>query len=549
MTQDKDNKKKKTSKKIEESPMNDMNGDGISSSDLDNNLDEIKKLADDFSMSEEPIENVDQLGSHSQSGVFNGSEDFLDRLNDLGSKQSNENVIESEDLGNFSEPDPTLQSPPFESEDQISFDSDLDNLRTEIINEIEEKIQEEQPEDLSSEDFLDRITSSLEDDPDFKKIGSKPTEASDVFKSFDQDFDESALMEELEQEIINADKAINPFLTEDEASVNDDFIANLDKLTIENYGVDETKNKKLSETELDRDNVNLSSDSWEDLIDSTDEKNKEAVFDFQNEDSFDDFLQKIDGSELEVEFLSLPERITETSAELDDQMMDVEEGHELAEDSEKSVDSLRRSFIDEFDQSAWEEELAKKETKKWLPRTIDSFTNWFRSLNLAEKILILLSFLISVAVIISIFLVVTQWSMNNRKVASPPPAIESTDVDLIYPTGLQLPGGWFFFLQRGEIKNNRWEPINAEWLSNTKLRRVVAIPWSNQSEAVIQSLTDTDEISIYMNNNDIIVYQVEEVMQISRDNVRILSDTEPSLVVILFREDNEDRWAVIAKPK
>ena len=51
-----------------------------------------------------------------------------------------------------------------------------------------------------------------------------------------------------------------------------------------------------------------------------------------------------------------------------------------------------------------------------------------------------------------------------------------------------------------------------------------------------------------MNNNDVITYQVEEVMQISRDNVRILSDTEPSLVVILFREDDQERWAVIAKP-
>jgi hypothetical protein len=77
----------------------------------------------------------------------------------------------------------------------------------------------------------------------------------------------------------------------------------------------------------------------------------------------------------------------------------------------------------------------------------------------------------------------------------------------------------------------------------------VAIPWSNQSEEVIQSLTTEDKISLFMNNNDTVIYQVEEVLQISRENVRILSDTEPSLVVILFREDDADRWAVIAKPK
>src|SRR5690606_14009241 len=185
------------------------------------------------------------------------------------------------------------------------------------------------------------------------------------------------------------------------------------------------------------------------------------------------------------------------------------------------------SFNEEFDQSAFDEEIEKKSKKKWLPTKLDTFSNWIKSLSLAEKILIILSFLVSLAVIISIFLVITQWSMNSRQIASPPPAIQATDQDIIYPTGLQLPGDWFFFLQRGEIQDNKWEPQNAEWLANTKLRRVVAIPWSNQSEEVVKSLTFEDEISIYMNNNDIIVYQVEDVVQISRDNVRILSDTEP----------------------
>lgn len=561
------NNKKEDIKKDESNKEISSHSENLSG-EIDNSFDEIKKLADDFSMSDEPIDNEEIISSSEETHKFDNSEDFLDRLGDIAGDQSAAKGLEKEDQNidrrldeisnkesDISDLEESEMSSPFtDTQDELD-DSDKPLDQT-VVFESSDEIESENifSEDKSNEEFLEKLNSSLENDPDYKKFVKKSGNLDD-FKSFEQDVDDSALIEELEQEIDNADQAINPFLSNEDKMEDNEFISNLDNIKRDEYESDqEEPSRQFPDAEED---ANLPTESWEDLIESTENKSAgEEVFDFDNEDSFEDFLQKIEDIDIEedIQPFSLPEHVNpddsfENEVQPEDNLR-VDEMKLLDEnqESKESVDSLRKSFIDEFDQTAWESELAKQNEKKWFPRTVETITNWFRSLNLGEKILIILSFLISLAVLVSIILVVTQWNANNKKIASPPPGIEATDADLIYPTGLELPGGWFFFLEKGEIEDNRWEPVNAEWLANTKLRRVVAIPWSNQSEAVIESLTNQHEINLFMNNNDVITYQVEEVMQISRDNVRILSDTEPSLVVILFREDDQERWAVIAKP-
>jgi hypothetical protein len=211
---------------------------------------------------------------------------------------------------------------------------------------------------------------------------------------------------------------------------------------------------------------------------------------------------------------------------------------------------LRQSFIEDFEQTPWldEEEHPEELNVGRLKRYWLSYKNWVKSLNTAERILIIISSIISIAVIVAIVLVSVEWRSIIQKESPPPQAIEMSDPNLVYPTGIQLPGGWFFYLQPGQIKNNQWNPQTAEWLQNTTVRRVTAVPWSRQAEAVVQSLSVGDEINLYMNNNDINTYYVEETKQVERDNVKILTDTEPSLAVILFKSDNSDRWVVIARP-
>lgn len=571
MKKNKNNKKDEIQKKVSESKKETNSQSENLSGEMDNSFDEIKKLADDFSMSDEPFDSEKQTNEKEEAEEVDNSEDFLDRLGDLSGEttSSEETEEKSKDIDQRldeislseslrSEFDETEKTTPFTTSPQTIDNLDKSLERLDISEEVEGSNSEDIfSEEKSNEEFLDRLSSSLENDPDYKNSINKKSGSSDDFKTFEQDVDASELIEELEQEIVNADQAVNPFLSNEEEIEGDEFISNLDNIPLDEYDSDQRKSSP--NIPISEEDTNLPSESWEDLIESTENKSlDEEVIDYEDEDSFEDFLQKMDEfdtDEEEIVPFSLPEQVKsdqssdESYQEEDDlreeDILVVGEGQE----DEESVDSLRKSFIDEFDQSAWEAELAKQNEKKWLPRTIESITNWFRSLNAGEKILIILSFLISLAVLVSIILVVTQWNVNNRKIANPPPGIEATDADLIYPTGLELPGGWFFFLERGEIKDNQWEPVNAEWLANTKLRKVVAIPWSNQSEAVIQSLTNQHEINLFMNNNDVITYQVEEVLQLSRDNVRILSDTEPSLVVILFREDDQDRWTIIAKPK
>ena len=547
--------------------------------DLDSRLDEIKKLASDFYVEDESQKEDDNATQteFDQDADSSLGDDYLDRLNDIQIDKDYVTVISSgddidtrldrinQDQENI-DPNTKVEITPKKPTEISALPAPVVDHQKKppiiikkksiSIDHIEKEAEEIMEQNRTNEDFVDRIQSALNEDEQVPPPAPK-SESENVFKTFDKDLDDSEIIQEIEQEIVNAEKAVNPFIEEIISEDSDDFLTNLNKITIPEEELtknnDKNRLENMSESEL-----SLSSSSWKDLLDSMDDEDlseNQKVFNFDEEQPFEAFLQESDSLESE-EKSTIPMLGDGQEIEHDVQVDSGDfafisslENDGLNDTEDESVESLRKSFNEEFDQSAFDEEIEKKTKKKWLPTKLDSFSNWIKSLSLAEKILIILSFLISLAVIISIILVITQWSINNRQLASPPPAIQTTDQDIIYPTGLQLPGGWFFFLQRGEIQDNKWEPQNAEWLANTKLRRVVAIPWSNQSEEVVKSLTFEDEISIYMNNNDIIVYQVEDVLQISRDNVRILSDTEPSLVVILFREDNEDRWSIIAKPK
>jgi hypothetical protein len=151
-------------------------------------------------------------------------------------------------------------------------------------------------------------------------------------------------------------------------------------------------------------------------------------------------------------------------------------------------------------------------------------------------------------------MVAFEWNLNRDGNTTPPQTLEVLSDMEIYPTGLQLPGGWFFFLQQGQIQQSgsigKWEPQGAEWLAGTTLRRVVAIPWSKQAEAVALSLESGDEIRLYLNNDQINSFYVEEVKSVEYDNVRdTMIDTQPSLAVILYRDDKADRFVILARPK
>ena len=121
--------------------------------------------------------------------------------------------------------------------------------------------------------------------------------------------------------------------------------------------------------------------------------------------------------------------------------------------------------------------------------------------------------------------------------------------DIPYPTGVTLPGGWHFQLGRNTMVDGVWKPTQSEWLEGTELRRVVALPWNRQTEAVVRSFQEGDQIDLELSNSDILNYTVERIGQVSIDDSSVYSDTSPSLIIILFDEEENalERWVVFCK--
>jgi len=94
----------------------------------------------------------------------------------------------------------------------------------------------------SNEDFLERVKTSLIEGEDNSEEPSS-NESANVFTSYDYELDDSELIQELEQEIVNADKANNPFIEGQDTIASDDFLSNLDKITIPEVELNQNENE------------------------------------------------------------------------------------------------------------------------------------------------------------------------------------------------------------------------------------------------------------------------------------------------------------------
>jgi len=150
------------------------------------------------------------------------------------------------------------------------------------------------------------------------------------------------------------------------------------------------------------------------------------------------------------------------------------------------------------------------------------------------------------AILILTGLLVTFKPWNKAPIAQPNTPVPS---DLPYPAGLELTGGWFFDINRSTIVKGVWEPKSAEWLDNSQVRRVIALPWNEQTAAVIQTLKRGDPVNLVFSNNDVQTYAVQSVERLDKSDTSLFSATDPGLVIFLYNEDAEQRWVVLALPK
>jgi len=111
------------------------------------------------------------------------------------------------------------------------------------------------------------------------------------------------------------------------------------------------------------------------------------------------------------------------------------------------------------------------------------------------------------------------------------------------PASIQI-GMTSFVLGRGRVKNGIWQPVQAEWLQGTEVRRVIAVP-RDGLEAPIER---GDMLRVRTRSGAIVPYEVVEITEVQRTQIEALSSLEPSLVVILYDDTAAStRTVVIAQ--
>jgi hypothetical protein len=138
------------------------------------------------------------------------------------------------------------------------------------------------------------------------------------------------------------------------------------------------------------------------------------------------------------------------------------------------------------------------------------------------------------------------FNIYRQSVAASAPTEVPSNIPL--PTSVALPGGWTFKLAKGSLVDGNWNPKGAEWLTGTEVCRWVALPWSEQLEAVIRTLNPDDPIHLGMSNNDTLTYKVYSIQQMSPAQMQELDSNKPCLLVVLAEPEAEKRWVLTSLP-
>ena len=224
---------------------------------------------------------------------------------------------------------------------------------------------------------------------------------------------------------------------------------------------------------------------------------------------------------------------------------------EAAPSAEKDGPSSEEAEAEKTRQAAAEATAAQVEAFEREEQAAGPFNlkHWLATRTFVQKFLLAEAALVAVALLIAIPLFLYMIFRGTAQTETPNYASPAAfPADLPYPTGLQLPGGWYFQLQKSTFVQGQWTPQTSEWLEGTELRRVVALPWNPQTQAVVNSFQPGDAVLLGLSNGQTVEYTVSSVERVTANNTQILNDPSPSLVIILYQEDAQDRWVVFCEP-
>lgn len=201
-------------------------------------------------------------------------------------------------------------------------------------------------------------------------------------------------------------------------------------------------------------------------------------------------------------------------------------------DRESAFDNMRDIALESYNETPNAKEADSK----------DSAQKKLRKLGAAEKAILFggAAFLLVAVCVISLgFLLTTKFAQAT--------AVPTAN-NLPFPAKITLPGGWSFDLHRGYIQNGAWKPQGAEWLTGTEVCKWVAIPWNEQLEAVVRTLTTEDSLLLTMSNADTLSYKVYSIQNIPVDQISALETSSNCLLLILSNEATDTRWVVTGIP-
>jgi hypothetical protein len=104
-----------------------------------------------------------------------------------------------------------------------------------------------------------------------------------------------------------------------------------------------------------------------------------------------------------------------------------------------------------------------------------------------------------------------------------------------------------FSLGVANLEDGAWQPAVAEWLPGTALRRVLAIPYTQEVGNAVAQLTYDAPITLRLLSGEVVTYHMRAVQRPQRHEIEILNALTPSLVVILHGERAGQRWVLVAE--
>ncbi len=103
-----------------------------------------------------------------------------------------------------------------------------------------------------------------------------------------------------------------------------------------------------------------------------------------------------------------------------------------------------------------------------------------------------------------------------------------------------------FSLKQAKLKDGEWLPAVAEWLPGTELRRVIAVPYTQEVGDAVGGMTYGDDITLRLRSGEVVKYRLTDILRLKRYEIECMNSLRPSIVVILHGERSGDRWVLVA---